>query len=127
MNVKKRAVKTRGNNTLTEAGYWGKIRSVLRRGFRFYPPIKLCKENSRRKYTGKNKRLKWEYECAKCGKWFKEKEIQVDHIVPLGSLKCGDDLAGFIERLTCEVDGLQILCKSCHQTKTNKERKQRCI
>jgi 5-methylcytosine-specific restriction endonuclease McrA len=30
-------------------------------------------------------------------------------------------LAGFVERLFCEVDKLQILCSSCHDQKTKLE------
>jgi hypothetical protein len=32
-----------------------------------------------------------------------------------------DDLPGFCERLFCEPDGLQVMCKPCHQCKTNAE------
>ena len=55
-----------------------------------------------------------------------EKEIQIDHKIEAGSLTCGDDLKGFVERLFVEVDGLQILCnkrldgkESCHKKKTD--------
>ena len=80
-----------------------------------------CKQESRRPYKGKNKRQKWEYLCTECSKWYMEKNIQVDHIVPVGSLRTLHDLKGFVERLTTET-GFQILCKECHQVKTNKER-----
>lgn len=51
-----------------------------------------------------------------------DKEVQIDHETPVGSLKSGDDLKGFLERLTPEV-GFQVLCKDiCHQAKTNEER-----
>lgn len=50
------------------------------------------------------------------------KEVQIDHIEPAGSLKGFDDLPGFVERLFCEVDGLQVLCKDgCHNKKTHKK------
>ena len=45
----------------------------------------------------------------------------MDHIVPCGSLKSYDDLAGFAERMFCEAMG-SALCKECHQDKTNAER-----
>jgi hypothetical protein len=54
--------------------------------------------------------------------WFQGKDVSVDHLIGAGSLKTFSDLAGFAERLFCEADGLQVLCKSCHQTKTNHER-----
>jgi len=54
-----------------------------------------------------------------------QKETQVDHIVSCGSLRSFEDLPGFTERLLCEASGLQIVCKACHQAKTNEEREQR--
>jgi 5-methylcytosine-specific restriction endonuclease McrA len=72
----------------------------------------------------KNKgRQKYEYQCASCNKWFKATDVQIDHIVPCGSLRSYNDLPIFVERLFCEPDGLQVLCKPCHQEKTNEERK----
>jgi hypothetical protein len=77
---------------------------------------------ARRRYEGANKRQRWEYQCNHCKKWFMDKEVQIDHETPVGSLKSGDDLKGFLERLTPEV-GFQVLCKDiCHQAKTNEER-----
>ena len=117
-------LKTRNNNTLTESAYWSMIRSILRRGTRYWRPIMQAKQDARRKYVGPNNRQKWEYLCSNCKEWFKDKDTAVDHIVPVGSLKCSNDLPGFIERLTPE-SGFQILCKDCHQKKTNKERQER--
>jgi len=114
-------VKVRNNKTLTESGYWGLVRSTLRRGFRFWKPMMIVKQENRRKYVGLNKRQKWEYQCNVCKGWFKDKEIQVDHIIPVGSLKCSEDLARFLERLTPE-QGFQVLCKEDHKKKTLKER-----
>lgn len=119
----KMSIKTRNAGTLTESAYWSMIRSILRKGTRYWKPILNAKLDARRKYKGTNKRQKWEYQCNICKKWFMEKETQIDHIIPVGSLKCSDDLKGFIERLTPE-EGFQLLCKSCHKIKTNEERKQ---
>jgi 5-methylcytosine-specific restriction endonuclease McrA len=46
----------------------------------------------------------------------------VDHIHPAGSLNCAADLPGFVERLFCEQDNLQVLCESCHDEKTKIEK-----
>ncbi len=70
-----------------------------------------------------NKRQKFEYKCACCGDWFPEKLINVDHIKPAGSLNCAADLPGFVERLFCELDNLQVLCEACHDMKTKLEKK----
>jgi 5-methylcytosine-specific restriction endonuclease McrA len=78
--------------------------------------------NARRDYKGPNKRQKYEYQCKKCKKWCPEKEINVDHVLPAGSLNTAQDLPLFVERLFCEQDNLQVLCVSCHDKKTLKEK-----
>lgn len=116
--------KTRGSGTFTESGFWGMIRAALRQKSRWWKPIKDAKEAARRPYKGENKRIKWEYQCAHCKNWFPEKEIEVDHKIEAGSLRSGEDVQGFIERLFCERDGLQVLCKhTCHKEKTAKMKK----
>jgi hypothetical protein len=113
--------KTRNAGTMSEAAYYGKIRSVLRQGFRYWKPAQEAKKMVRRKYEGDNKRQKWEYQCATCEEWFTGKETQIDHIVPVGSLRSLGDIPHFIDRLTPE-SGFQCLCKGCHQEKTNSEK-----
>lgn len=119
---KPKAVKTRNNGTLTESAFWSFIRSGLRQKSRWWKPITQCKLNAKRTYKGPNKRQKFEYQCNSCKKWFAEKNINVDHIEPAGSLNCANDLPGFVERLFCEVDNLQVLCSVCHNTKTQNEK-----
>ena len=46
----------------------------------------------------------------------------VDHIHPAGSLNTAEDLPGFVERLFCEQDNLQVLCTACNDKKTLKEK-----
>jgi 5-methylcytosine-specific restriction endonuclease McrA len=106
---------------MTEAAYWGMVRSVLRRGFRYWKPLQQARMNARRPYRGENKRQKWQYECNHCGGMFKGTEVQVDHIEPVGSLRCLEDLPSFVEKLTAE-DGYQVLCKECHNVKTQQEK-----
>jgi 5-methylcytosine-specific restriction endonuclease McrA len=113
-----KAPKTRNSATMTEAAFWQFIRSVLRQKSRWWKPISECKQLVRRKYRGSNRRQKWEYQCAECKGWFSDKEIAVDHIKPAGSLSKPEDLAGFVSRLFCEVDGLQVLCDKHHDAKT---------
>lgn len=116
----KRVPRTRAGGKWTEARYWSFIRSALRRASVSYPVKHELKMRVRREVKGKQH--KFEYPCNTCGKWFPDKNIDVDHIKPAGSLKSYSDLAGFVERLFCEEDNLQILCKPCHQEKTNQER-----
>jgi len=119
--AKSKIIKNRNNGTLSESGFWSFIRSSLRQKSRWWKPIAQCKINNRRIYKGTNKRQKWEYQCNKCKNWFPDKKINVDHIIPAGTLKCANDLPEFVEKLFCEIDGLQILCTDCHDNKTIKD------
>jgi 5-methylcytosine-specific restriction endonuclease McrA len=115
--------KVRNAGTMTESAFWSFIRSALRQKSRWWKPITECKMKARRAYKGPSKRQKFEYQCNSCKLWFPEKQINVDHIKPAGSLNCKEDLAGFVERLFCELDNLQVLCESCHDVKTKLEKK----
>ena len=119
---KPRVEKTRNAGTMTESAFWSFIRSALRQKSRWWKPILQVKLASRRTYKGPNKRQKFEYQCATCNQWFPEKKINVDHIHPAGSLNCAADLPGFVERLFCEADNLQVLCEKCHDVKTKLEK-----
>lgn len=114
--------KTRNAGTMTESAFWSFIRSALRQKSRWWKPIGQAKDAAKRKYKGPNKRQKWEYQCAECSNWFPNTEINVDHRIPAGTLRCANDLPGFVERLFCEVDNLQVLCTTCHDKKTQNEK-----
>lgn len=90
-----------------------------------WPPVYEVLNAAKRPYEGPNKRQKFEYQCNECKLWWIRKEVQVDHIIPTGSLKSYEDLPGFVERLFVGPEGLQILCSTCHQIKTNQEREDR--
>lgn len=106
---------------MTESAFWSFIRSALRQKSRWWKPIQEVKKAAKRPYKGSNKRQKFEYQCSDCKDWFIEKMVEVDHIVEAGSLKSGDDVKGFIERLFCEKDGLRVLCKPCHVKRHKKD------
>ena len=109
----------------TNARFWSFIRSNLRLMSRKWPPIQEVLRDVRRPSKSRNKRLRWEYVCCECGKWFPRKEVQVEHTIPCGSLKSFDDVAKFLERMLVEKHGLSVQCKGCHQLKTNRERAER--
>lgn len=74
-----------------------------------------AKQDARRKYDGPNKRRKWEYQCETCKCWFPDKEVEVHHRVPCGTLTCPGDLSDFVTKLFCEKDGYKVCCKPCHK------------
>lgn len=114
--------KPRNSGTMTESAFWSFIRSALRQKSRFWKPIMECKKKARKPYQGSNKRQKFEYQCNQCKGWFPEKKVNVDHIIPAGTLRCANDLPLFVENLFCEVDALQVLCTTCHDLKTKNEK-----
>lgn len=62
------------------------------------------------------------YECALCKGLFKQKETVLDHINPVVDPKTGftnwDD---YINKMFCDADGYQVICKSCNEAKTTLE------
>ena len=115
----KRGQKVRAGERWTEAKYWGHIRNHLRKAFLFYPS-----RGEAKKRAGERNGRSVQYRCANCDDLFASNQVDVDHIIPAGSLNCYADLPGFVERLMCEPDGLQVLCKPCHRVKTARQRKE---
>lgn len=121
MAKKPKVEKTRNAGTMSESAYWGMIRSCLRNKSRWWKPRQLALQQAKQHYNGPNPRQKFEYHCCMCNGYFSQKEVEVDHVVPAGSLRCAEDLAGFVERLFAE-EGWRVVCKPCHQKITNNER-----
>lgn len=88
------------------------------------------------------------FECASCAKYcytgksqknftsiknsYKMKDVEmvgtvyVDHIEPVEDpVKGWSSWDNYMERLYCPESNLQVLCKECHDAKTNEERKLR--
>ena len=120
-----RAVRTRNANTMTEAAYWGKVRSALRKAFAYWKPaqkaVKLaeCGTQTNPK-TGRQKKV---YKCAACGIAGFREVMQIDHVDPCGPLRSQGDVVMFLDRLTCEDSSkFQLLHKTCHQAITNQRK-----
>lgn len=115
----------------TTARFWGFVRSALRQAFNRYPPKYESIKDASTTFqdgiyktgakAGKPKYRKL-YQCAHCEQQFMQKDVQVDHIVPAGTLKDYHDLPEFVRRLFCSKEGLQVLCKTCHNIKTQQEK-----
>ena len=86
-------------------------KGILRRYSRTWIPMYEARKLAKR---GPNK-----YECAECSELFGTKEIQIDHKSPVIDIELGDQgLDIFAQRLFCEVENLQVLCKQCHSNKS---------
>lgn len=116
--------KTRCNGLWTEARYRSFITSLLRQGTRRWAPVSEVEKEA--------KVDRGLYKCASCGDVVpvtvkegkgRKKNVFVDHIEPIVDPEVGfTTWDEFIERMFCEKDNLQLLCKSCHDKKSSIER-----
>ena len=112
----------------TEARFRAFIISALRAYMKRFPPKwKALKAASLGRLINKRSgRLAEHYRCAECLEPFVARDVQVDHINPVVDPAKGfEDWPTYMDRLYCEADNLQVLCKPCHKDKTNEERKER--
>jgi 5-methylcytosine-specific restriction endonuclease McrA len=69
------------------------------------------------------------YLCAGCNQSVpasrdKKKNVFVDHVQPIvDPIKGFTTWDDFVNKLFCEVDNLQLLCRDCHDKKSTEERK----
>jgi len=115
--------KTRNDGIWTEAKFIADIKNLLRSHSRKWRPVATCKKKARVS--------RGMYKCAECLKivpathMFNGKRrayFFVDHIEPVIDPEVGfTGFSDFIERLFCEVDNLQVLCKPCHDEKCAEE------
>jgi 5-methylcytosine-specific restriction endonuclease McrA len=120
--------KKRNGGEWTDSRFRSFVTSALRAASRRWPPkFKALKEAFvGRKTNKKTGKLAMHYKCAKCKKHFVAADVQVDHILPVVDPKVGfvswDD---FINRIFCEIENLQVMCKPCHKVKTEEEKLER--
>jgi 5-methylcytosine-specific restriction endonuclease McrA len=113
--------KTFNGGKWTEGRFNSFVTSILRSGSRRWPPKyeTLNKAKTEKRTNPKTNRLAQHYLCASCGEEFTAKDVEVDHITPIGVDKSWDE---FIHGLYCEEENLQVLCKPCHKKKTKEEK-----
>lgn len=114
-------VKCRNGGRWTQAKYEATIKNALRKISMYWCTGDDYLKTIRRDKTeasgpGKHK---YEYPCEHCDKWMKREDVELDHKVPVGSVK---DWNGLIERMFCEINGWNSLCHECHVKKTNQEK-----
>lgn len=111
----------------TEARFNSFIKSALRSASRKWPPkwaVRKAAWVSRGVYTCAGYETKPHATTASISMGRGRKRVNnifVDHIQPVGGPEEGG-WDGVIKRLYCEVDGLQVLCRKCHDLKTKDER-----
>lgn len=123
----------RNNNQWTESRFHSFVKGGLRSISNRWPPKFAVKKASWLK--------RGFYMCAGYGiaphevpasfineKGKRENNIFCDHISPVVDTEEGfTSWDNLIERLFCEADGLQILCKVCHDLKSKDERDRRTV
>lgn len=115
---------TRNAETMTESQFFGMLRQALRKLSIRWKPGQTYLQRFKRDSQSDNKRLKFEYMCEHCENWFPRKEVELDHIIPCGTLTCFADLPEFCRKMFIEEDGgWQVLCLACHLTKTIEDRR----
>lgn len=115
--------------TWTESKYKSFIKSGLRTMSVRWPPRyqALADAFDHQGINPSTGRLAKLYRCKSCNNLFPASGMEVNHIHPVVPVTGFDSWDGVIERLFCEKEGLEALCKTCHKAITlaeNKERKE---
>lgn len=120
-------IKIRNNGEWTESRYRGFVKSGLRSASQRWPPkYKVLNAAFVGSYKNPTSgRMAKFYRCNKCQDKFVMKDVEVNHITPVIPLSGFDSWDGVIERLFCEKEGLEVLCKPCHKEITQQENKER--
>lgn len=124
----KQSPKGRNGGEWTDARFRSFVTSALRAASRRWPPkYKALKEAFvGRKVNAKTGKMAMHYKCASCKKQFVAADVQVDHIEPVVDPTKGFQTWDiFINRIFCEIENLQTLCKPCHKIKTDQEKQER--
>lgn len=110
---------------MSDAAFRSWLRSQLRRVSLKWRPISEKRAEGEWAATDADK-AKWGKlvkkmnTCELCGGSFPKSKLEVDHIIPCGSLlDVARDLGPFALRLFCQMDGLRRACRVCHQRVTN--------
>jgi len=121
--------KTRNSGEWTESRYHSFVKGGLRSASQRWPPkYKVLNDAcvGTRLNPGSGRQAKF-YKCNKCKNDYVAKEVEVNHIVPVVPVTGFDSWDGVVERLFCEKEGLEVVCKPCHKLiskSENLERKQ---
>lgn len=91
---------------------------MLRRLFLWHPGLKDVRNRTRVGFG--------RYLCEGCGLVYPSKQMRCDHIKPVVEISGFRDWNTYISRMFDAIpDGIQHLCRECHQNKSNQENGQR--
>ena len=102
-----------------------KIRGLIRQAFKYSDLHREVKRRARVEkkeghFKNGKEKIRVYYECYLCKGLFKDKDIEVEHVEPIGKFRgCWNE---FISKLFCSIDNLDVACKECHKKKTKRER-----
>lgn len=107
----------------TESAFYGWIRGILRKGWSRHPvKLEYIKQNRKRipnpNVNGRVSEV-WGMTCQQCGNDFVQSQVEIDHLNPASSLRCKEDIQGFVERLLfITFDDIEAVCLDCHAIRT---------
>ena len=119
--------KTYNNGEWSDARFNSFVKSALRSASIRWPPKyqKLSEALVGTKVNQKTGRMAKHYECNQCKGHFPAKDVEVNHILPVVPVEGFTSWDLIIERMFCEKDGLEVVCKPCHREITKKENEER--
>jgi 5-methylcytosine-specific restriction endonuclease McrA len=97
------------------------VATLRRSSFRWKTRAEAQKKFKVQIGTFKTGRPKYGWYCNYCGIIDKQKNCKMDHIIPVVGPEGFTTLDDFADRLLCDVDNWQNLCKPCHDEKSKQE------
>lgn len=105
----------------SKSAFFSYIRGQLRRAWTHYPIAKKFKDKACRPNRRRG-RAKFVGECASCNATMAKSHLQIDHIIPAGSITSWETSGDFLRGLFTTSDNMRLLCKKCHNMVTQMER-----
>lgn len=116
-------LKERNNGEWTESRYNSFVKGGLRSASQRWPPKYKCLSDAciGTRRNPESGRLAKFYICANCKSDFVAKNVEVNHIIPVVPVTGFDSWDGVVDRLFCEKENLEVLCKPCHKSVSKQE------
>lgn len=115
--------KSRNSGLWTESRFNSFIKSALRTASVRWPPRyeTLADAYVDRLTNPATGRLAKFFKCSCCQELFVQKDVEVNHKTPVVPTSGFDSWDEVIERMFCEKEGLEVVCKPCHKAITRQE------